>query len=101
MTALPPDRPTGFMRMRWWLLVRAMARFETTMFLRTRYSQPKMVAIGVVGSFCLAVYYPVWAYLFPQPYENLPMRLVCSATFIPLALLPWWPRRLRTHLPTY
>jgi len=87
--------------MQLWLFVRAMARFETTMFLRTRYSQPKMVAIGVVGSFCLAVYYPVWAYLFPQPYENLPMRLICSATFIPLALLPWWPRRLRTHLPTY
>jgi two-component system CAI-1 autoinducer sensor kinase/phosphatase CqsS len=101
MTASPTDRPTGFLRIQWWLLVRAMARFETTMFLRTRYSQPKMVAIGVVGSFCLAVYYPVWAYLFPQPYENLPMRLVCSATFIPLALLPWWPRRLRTHLPTY
>jgi two-component system CAI-1 autoinducer sensor kinase/phosphatase CqsS len=97
----PPEKPARFMRMQWWLLVRAMARFETTMFLRTRYSQPKMVAIGVVGSFCLAVYYPVWAYLFPQPYENLPMRLVCSATFIPLALLPWWPRRLRTHLPTY
>ncbi|WP_177257382.1 sensor histidine kinase [Luteibacter sp. UNCMF366Tsu5.1] len=78
-----------------------MSRFENTMFLRTRYSQPKMVAIGVVGSFCLAVYYPVWAYLFPQPYENLPMRLLCSATFIPLALLPWWPRSLRAHLPTY
>lgn len=93
--------PLRFLRMQLWLLVRAMARFETTMFLRTRYSQPKMVAIGVVGSFCLAVYYPVWAYLFPQPYENLPMRLICSATFIPLALLPWWPRRLRTHLPTY
>lgn len=100
----PPDqpgRPRRFIQLQLWLLVRAMARFETTMFLRTRYSQPKMVAIGVVGSFCLAVYYPVWAYLFPQPYENLPMRLVCSATFIPLALLPWWPRRLRTHLPTY
>jgi two-component system CAI-1 autoinducer sensor kinase/phosphatase CqsS len=95
------SHPMRFLRMQLWLLLRALARFETTMFLRTRYSQPKMVAIGVVGSFCLAVYYPIWAYLFPQPYENLPMRLICSATFIPLALLPWWPRRLRTHLPTY
>jgi len=94
-------RPRQFFRLQLWLLMRALERFETTMFLRTRYSQPKMVAIGVVGSFCLAVYYPIWAYLFPQPYENLPMRLICSATFIPLALLPWWPRRLRTHLPTY
>ncbi|URL57317.1 HAMP domain-containing histidine kinase [Luteibacter flocculans] len=95
-----PARTSAALRLRLWLL-RVMSRFENTMFLRTRYSQPKMVAIGVVGSFCLAVYYPVWAYLFPQPYENLPMRLLCSATFIPLALLPWWPRSLRAHLPTY
>lgn len=96
----PPQR-LPFLKLQLWLLLRALARFETTMWLRTRYSQPKMVAIGVVGSFSLAVYYPVWAYLFPQPYENLPMRLACSATFIPLALLPWWPRRLRAYLPTY
>jgi two-component system, CAI-1 autoinducer sensor kinase/phosphatase CqsS len=95
----PPRLP--FLRMQLYLLLRALARFETTMFLRTRYSQPKMVAIGAVGSFTLAIYYPVWAYLFPQPYENLPLRLACSATFIPLALLPWWPRRLRAYLPTY
>ncbi|UPG88729.1 HAMP domain-containing histidine kinase [Luteibacter aegosomaticola] len=95
----PPRQP--YLKLQLWLLLRALARFETTMWLRTRYSQPKMVAIGVVGSFSLAVYYPVWAYLFPQPYENLPMRLACSATFIPLALLPWWPRRLRSYLPTY
>ncbi|MGF6493345.1 two-component system CAI-1 autoinducer sensor kinase/phosphatase CqsS [Luteibacter sp. 621] len=95
----PPRQP--YLKLQLWLLLRALARFETTMWLRTRYSQPKMVAIGVVGSFSLAVYYPVWAYLFPQPYENLPMRLACSATFIPLALLPWWPRRLRAYLPTY
>ncbi|UPG93220.1 sensor histidine kinase [Luteibacter aegosomatissinici] len=95
----PPRQP--FLKLQLWLLLRALARFETTMWLRTRYSQPKMVAIGVVGSFSLAVYYPIWAYLFPQPYENLPMRLACSATFIPLALLPWWPRRLRAYLPTY
>ncbi|TCV97198.1 two-component system CAI-1 autoinducer sensor kinase/phosphatase CqsS [Luteibacter rhizovicinus] len=84
-----------------WLFLRAMGRFESTMFARTRYSQPKMVAIGVVGCFSLAIYYPVWAFLFPQPYENLPLRLACSATFLPLALLPWWPRRFRAWLPSY
>ncbi|MBB3227141.1 two-component system CAI-1 autoinducer sensor kinase/phosphatase CqsS [Luteibacter sp. Sphag1AF] len=92
---------SGFLKMQLWLFLRALSRFETTMFARTRYSQPKMVAIGVVGCLSLAVYYPVWAYLFPQPYENLPLRLLCSATFLPLALLQWWPRRLKSWLPTY
>ncbi|HEV7775812.1 MAG TPA: HAMP domain-containing sensor histidine kinase [Luteibacter sp.] len=105
MNGGPPDprsrRPLRVVRMQVWLFLRAMARFETTMFTRTRYSQPKMVAIGVVGCFSLAIYYPVWAFLFPQPYENLPLRLACSAVFIPLALLPWWPRRWRAYLPTY
>jgi two-component system CAI-1 autoinducer sensor kinase/phosphatase CqsS len=87
--------------MQLWLFLRSMARFESTMFARTRYSQPKMVAIGVVGCLSLAIYYPVWAFLFPQPYENLWLRLACSIFFLPLALLPWWPRQWRAYLPSY
>jgi two-component system CAI-1 autoinducer sensor kinase/phosphatase CqsS len=90
-----------FLRLRVWMFFRALARFETTMFARTRYSQPKMVAIGVIGSLSLTFYYPVWEYIFPQPYENLTLRLCGSALFIPLALLPWWPRRFRAWLPSY
>jgi two-component system CAI-1 autoinducer sensor kinase/phosphatase CqsS len=93
--------PLRFLRMRAWLLYRALTRFETTMFARTRYSQPKMVAIGVVGALSLMFYYPIWAWLFPQPYENLSLRMACSALFAPLALLHWWPRRFRAWLPSY
>lgn len=100
----PAQRSSGplrFLRMRVWLLYRALTRFETTMFARTRYSQPKMVAIGVVGALSLMFYYPIWAWLFPQPYENFGLRLACSVLFVPLALLPWWPRRTRAWLPSY
>lgn len=38
-------------------------------------------ALGVVGH---PLYYVIWSYVFPQPYENLWLRLVCTALFVPL-----------------
>jgi two-component system, CAI-1 autoinducer sensor kinase/phosphatase CqsS len=90
-----------FLRVRLWNLRSAWSRLETRMFTRTRYSQPKMVAIGVVGAGSMVVYYPIWAYLFPQPFEDLTLRVVVGLMFLPLALIHWWPRRLRPLLPTY
>lgn len=94
-------RLVHLLRRRLWALRRAWSRLETRMFLRTRYSQPKMVAIGVVGAGSMLIYYWVWTYLFPQPFEDLMLRAVVGAMFLPLALIHWWPRRLRPYLPTY
>ncbi|NII09629.1 HAMP domain-containing sensor histidine kinase [Oleiagrimonas sp. C23AA] len=102
-------RPRGAPRrslrasLRWsgWRLARLLSRLEGTMFRRTRYSRPKMVAIGAVGSLSMLVYYPVWRYLFPQPYENFWLRVVVAALFVPLALIRWWPRRALNFLPSY
>lgn len=60
-----------------------------------------MIAIGIVGAMAMLGYYPVWRWLFPQPYENLGLRIAGSALFVPLALLPWWPRHARAWLPSY
>jgi len=38
-------------------------------------------ALGVIGH---PLYYLIWSYVFPQPYENLWLRLVCTALFVPL-----------------
>jgi len=37
--------------------------------------------LGVVGH---PLYYVIWRYVFPQHYENLGLRLLCTALFIPL-----------------
>lgn len=37
--------------------------------------------LGVVG---FPLYYWVWGHIFPQPYENLPLRLTGSVAFFPL-----------------
>ncbi len=38
-------------------------------------------ALGVIGH---PLYYAIWSYVFPQPYENIWLRLVCTALFVPL-----------------
>jgi len=38
-------------------------------------------ALGVIGH---PLYYVIWSYVFPQAYENIWLRLVCTALFVPL-----------------
>ncbi|CAG2137737.1 sensor histidine kinase [Cupriavidus plantarum] len=38
-------------------------------------------ALGVIGH---PLYYVIWSYVFPQPYENLWLRLICTVLFAPL-----------------
>jgi signal transduction histidine kinase len=66
-----------------------------------QYSGPKFTAVGALTIVGFPLYYFIWHDLFPQPYENLPLRLVGAALFVPLLLVPWWPRALRRFLPIY
>ncbi len=66
-----------------------------------QYSTPKFVAIGALAVVGFPLYYWIWGRLFPQPYENLPLRLFGSVLFIPLMLAPYWPHHLRRFLAVY
>lgn len=48
-----------------------------------RHARPKLPVAALFGSFSYLLYYPVWAWLFPQPYENLWLRLLCSLLCLP------------------
>lgn len=65
------------------------------------YSDPKFIAVGAVGVVGFPLYYLVWHDMFPQPYENLPLRLLGGALFVPLILVKFWPQKLRRFLPIY
>ena len=54
--------------------------------------------VGILG---FPVYYVIWTYWFPQPYENIVLRLICSVSCI--FLLPWpsLGRRLNNYYPVY
>ncbi|WP_408900990.1 response regulator [Photobacterium piscicola] len=57
-----------------------------------RYIEPNLFFIGLFGFLGFPAYYLIWAYVFPQPYENLPLRLVCAALFLPFAI--------KNHMPS-
>ena len=93
--------PAGWLRLLAWSLRGSWERFESSIFSRARYSEPKMVAMGVLGVFGFPIYGWIWMRLVPQPYENMELRFLGSAIFLPLMLVRQWPRRLRPWLPLY
>lgn len=56
---------------------------------------------GVLGLVCHPVYYLVWTYLLPQPYDNLPLRLSAALICIPLIFQARWPKRFNAYLLVY
>ncbi len=66
-----------------------------------QYSTPKFVAIGALAVVGFPLYYWIWGHLFPQPYENLLLRLFGSVLFLPLMLAPYWPINMRRYLAIY
>ncbi|MCW8966288.1 MAG: HAMP domain-containing histidine kinase [Candidatus Pacearchaeota archaeon] len=64
-------------------------------------SKPNLPAIALIAIFGFPLYYIVWQYLYPQPYENLWLRLVGAVLFIPLLFHDRWPLQLKKYLSTY
>ena len=48
------------------------------------YAQPNIRVIGIMGVIGFPLFYFVWRYGFPQPYENLWIRLLGSLIYTPL-----------------
>lgn len=87
----------GMMRKIRELAVRAYVAMERN----TQYYEPRFVPSGLVVVIGFPLYFLIWHYLFPQPYENLPLRLLGSAIGVPVVLVKHWPERLRRYLPAY
>ena len=61
----------------------------------------KLPATGLIAVIAFPLYYFIWAYVFPQPYENLPLRLAGTVLCTPVALRRYWPRRLIPYYLVY
>ncbi|MGR5262122.1 response regulator [Vibrio astriarenae] len=62
-----------------------------------QYAQPNLTLISWMGMLGFPLYYIVWEYLFPQPYENLPLRLFCSVFFALVLFRDQLPVRLKQY----
>jgi len=58
-------------------------------------------AVGLLGVIGFPLYYYIWAYLFPQPYESLCLRLTGAAVCLPLLFHKRWPARWQGYFPVY
>lgn len=65
----------------------------------TEFYQRRRLVIGVIAIIAFPLYWVVWRYLYPQPYENLTLRLFGVALFFPLMVSDRWPLAWRPFLP--
>jgi CheY-like chemotaxis protein len=56
---------------------------------------------GALGLLCHPIYYVVWTYILPQPYDNLLLRLSAALICIPLLFQAYWPKRFNHYLLIY
>jgi len=97
-----PEPPTGGLDSR---VARALRRLA----LATRRSLAQsaetaeafMVTAGLLGLVGQPLFYLIWRYVFPQPYENLTLRMIGSALCVPAILKEHWPERLQRWRPLY
>lgn len=60
-----------------------------------------MVVFGAFGLIGFPLYYVIWEYLFPQPYESITLRLLGMCVALPAILIKRWPRSARRYIPLY
>ncbi len=65
------------------------------------YAEPNMSLVVIMGGAGFPLYYWVWEYLFPQAYENLGLRLLCTASVFVMAFRNHYSNRIKKFLPVY
>lgn len=66
-----------------------------------QYAEPNLTLVGWMGFVGFPTYFIVWEYLFPQPYENLPLRLFCSLLFLGIIVRNKLSSRLKANMHWY
>ena len=72
---------------------------DRTLVRSVENASPFMGSAAWLGLFGHPIFYVVWWNLFPQPYENLPLRLLGSLLCLPFVFRHYWPPRLIRFLP--
>lgn len=67
----------------------------------TEYAKPNIAIVGVLGFFGFPLYYYIWQYIYPQQYENLEFRILCSILFLPFIFYTKIPTALHSRFPKY
>ena len=63
------------------------------------FYQRRRLVLGWIAIVAFPFYYFVWTHLYPQPHENLTLRLVGAGLFVSLMFSPHWPKFWQRLLP--
>ncbi|PFG58306.1 two-component system CAI-1 autoinducer sensor kinase/phosphatase CqsS [Vibrio sp. ES.051] len=66
-----------------------------------QYAEPNLTLVGWMGFLGFPFYYVVWEFIFPQAYENLPLRLFCSLLFFGIIVRNRLSARWRQYIHLY
>lgn len=64
-------------------------------------SSHQLIVVGMLAFIGFPLFYWIWSVLFPQPYENLWLRLIGSGLGLGLILTPYWPAGCKKYLSWY
>ena len=62
------------------------------------HAERKIRAAALIGVFGFPIFYFVWAYALPQPYESISLRAIGAGLCLLLALAPWWPPTVQRYV---
>jgi len=62
------------------------------------HAERKIRAAALIGVFGFPIFYFVWAYVLPQPYESISLRAIGAGLCLLLALAPWWPPTVQRYV---
>ncbi|CAG9000343.1 MAG: CAI-1 autoinducer sensor kinase/phosphatase CqsS [Candidatus Celerinatantimonas neptuna] len=63
------------------------------------YAEPNLTLMSWMGAVGYPLYYYIWTKIFPQPYETLWLRLICSFLFLVMAVRKYLPEKVQYYLP--
>ena len=98
MASLRPHLQSAEITQLFWHLVSSIRQAASESL---RYSRRNLAGIGAVGCISFPTYYLIWWKMFPQDYENLPLRILGSLLCLPLMLVRFWPASLERWLVPY
>lgn len=84
-----------------WQIKKIVWHLEESMQRSLSNSSHQLVAVGAIAFVGFPLFYLIWTYWFPQPYENLKLRLIGSLLGLGLMLTAYWPTRYKKYLSWY
>ncbi|RDV00999.1 sensor histidine kinase [Trinickia dinghuensis] len=66
-----------------------------------QYVERRLLPFSILAIVGFPLYFYIWHDLFPQPYENLTLRLIGSVLFVPVLFHRQWPAQAKRYLPYY